>query len=413
MPRTSKDAANPPWTSSGGHATPLIMRTRSPGRLSLRRMLALSIVGAFLGMAGCRQFPDTRLTNDLTRQGQEIFRYDTFGDERFWTDSASLNDVVETIEPLQALSLGLKVDQSNLNLVRFLLSNPFGSSGTRELLRQNAVVGIQATVEDGQITRIGITCALCHSTVDSALLPGIGHRLDGWPNRDLEVGQILAMLPIYTEEQKAILRSWPTGTYDPRFNFDGQSTPLVLPPAHGLAQVENETYTAEGPISYWNAYVAVTQMHGQGNFSDPRIGVNIVNQPDLVTPKLEALRVYQHAISAPPTPGASYDRGAASRGKAVFDANCARCHLQGNLTDNNNGVLHAPSETGMDSAYAARTSQKRYRATPLRALWQHPPYFHDGSAETLDEVVEHYMNELNLPLTSGQRDDLVHYLRSL
>ena len=169
------------------------------------------------------------------------------------------------------------------------------------------------------------------------------------------------------------------GTYDPRFNFDGKSTPLVLPPAHGLAQVKNETYTAEGPISYWNAYVAVTQMHGRGNFSDPRIGIEVRQEPDLVTPKLEALRAYQHAIAAPPTPGASYDRLAARRGKGVFAANCARCHVDGSLTDNNDGALHAPSETGMDSTYAARTSQKRYRTTPVRALWQHAPYFHDGA----------------------------------
>lgn len=260
---------------------------------------------------------------------------------------------------------------------------------------------------------------------------GIGHRLDGWPNRDLEVGKILAMLPIYSEAQKQTLRSWPKGTYDPRFNFDGKSTPLTLPPAHGLVNVTNETYTAEGPISYWNAYVAVTQMHGRGNFSDPRLGVNIVNEPDLVTPKLAALRAYQHSLPAPPTPGASYDRSAARRGQDVFNANCASCHVDGRLTDNNirvaagsvgsdttassrtAGVLHAPSETGMDSAYAARTTQKRYRTTPLRGLWHHAPYFHDGSAKTLRDVVEHYDRVRNLRLSSGQKRDLVHYLMSL
>jgi mono/diheme cytochrome c family protein len=263
------------------------------------------------------------------------------------------------------------------------------------------------------MTRIGITCALCHSTVDNALLPGIGHRLDGWPNRDLKVGKILAMLPIYTADQKAVLRSWPKGTYDPRFNFDGKSTPLTLPPAHGLAQVKNETYTAEGPISYWNNYVAVTQMHGHGNFSDPRLGVNIVQEPDMVTPKLAPLRAYQHSIPAPPTPGASYNRGAARRGKVVFDANCASCHVAGNLTDNNDGKLHDPSETGMDPRYAARTTQKQYRTTPLRALWQHRPYFHDGSAKTLDDVVEHYVKVRGLRLSRGQRRDLVQYLKSL
>ena len=372
-------------------------------------------LGVLIASNGCRQFPETGVGNDLESQGRQIFRDDTFGNEQFWTDTARLHVIVgRQIQPLEALDLGLKVDMDRLNLFKFLIHNPFSTGGTRELLRQDAVVGVRGTFdEDGNLTRIGITCALCHSTVDNALLPGIGHRLDGWPNMDLEVGKILAKLPIYSDSQKAILASWPKGHYDPRFNFDGKSTPLVLPPAHGLAQVENETYTAEGPISYWNAYVAVTQMHGRGNFSDPRLGVTIVQTPDLVTPKLAALRAYQHSLPRPPTPGASYDRAAARRGGAVFDANCASCHVGGTLTDNNQGVLHAPSETGMDSAYAARTSQQRYRTTPLRGLWQHGPYFHDGSAKTLEDVVEHYVRVRGLQLSRGQKRDLVHYLRSL
>jgi mono/diheme cytochrome c family protein len=383
-----------------------------PPRWSPFRLLTLAALTLLL--AGCRQFPQPRPGDDLTRQGRDIFRDDTFGDEKFWTDTARLHEVIESdIEPLEALRLGLKVDMDRLNLAKFLLHNPFGISGTRELLRQNAVVGVRAEFEGNHIKRVGITCALCHSTVDNALLPGIGHRLDGWPNRDLQVGKILAMLPAFTDEQKAILRSWPAGTYDPRFNFDGKSTPLVLPPAYGLAGVTNETYTAEAPISYWNAYVAVTQMHGQGNFSDPRLGVNIVQEPDLVTPKLAALRAYQHSLPPPAPPGASFDAVGARRGKVVFDANCARCHTNGNLTDNNDGVLHAPSETGMDPAYAERTTTKRYRTTPLRGLWAHPPYFHDGSAETLDDVVEHYVETLKLQLTGRQRGDLKEYLKSL
>src|SRR5687767_1427070 len=377
-------------------------------------VLGLTSLTVTMALPGCRQFPETQVTNDLERQGREIFRDDTFGDEKFWTDTARLHEIVDRhIQPLEALGLGLKVDMDRLNLLKFVLHNPFGTGGTKELLRQNAVVGVRATVKDGRITRLGITCALCHSTVDNALLPGIGHRLDGWPNVDLQVGKILAMLPIYSEAQKQTLRSWPKGTYDPRFNFDGKSTPLTLPPAHGLANVTNETYTAEGPISYWNAYVAVTQMHGRGNFADPRIGVNIVQEPDLVTPKLEALRAYQHSLPVPPTPGASYDRGAARRGKVIFDASCASCHVGATLTDNNNGVLHAPAETGMDPAYAARTTQKQYRTTPLRGLWQHAPYFHDGSAKTLRDVVEHYNRVRNLGLSGGQKKDLVEYLKSL
>jgi mono/diheme cytochrome c family protein len=354
-------------------------------------------------------------TTALQQQGREIFRYDTFGDEQFWTDTARLHEVIDKrIEPVEALKLGIKVDMDKLNLAKFVGHNPLSTGGTKELLRQDAVVGLKGTFDkDGNLTRVGITCAFCHSTVDNAMLPGIGHRLDGWPNRDLEIGKILAKLPVFTPEQVAVLNTWPQGTYDPRFNFDGKSTPLTLPPAYGLAQVKNETYTAEGPISYWNAYVAVTQMHGHGNFEDARLGVHIAQTPDMVTPKLAALRAYQHSIPAPLPPDGSYDRSDAREGKVLFDAHCAGCHVGGNLTDNNTGVLHSPSETGMDAAYAERTTQKKYRTTPLRALWQHPPYFHDGSAKTLDDVVDHYVKSLSLQLTKEQRNDLKHYLKTL
>jgi hypothetical protein len=408
------------------------------------RWLTFAFVALF---AACRQFPEVKPKSDLERQGRDVFRDDTFGNEKFWTDSARMHEVVgRDIQPLEALGLGLKVDMDRLNLFKFLIHNPFSTGGTKELLRQNAVVGVRAEVVDGEIKRIGITCALCHSTVDNALLPGIGHRLDGFPNRDLKVGKILAKLASFTPDQKAVFASWPAGFYDPRINFDGKNTPLTLPPAHGLADVNNETYTAEAPISYWNAYVAVTQMHGQGNFSDPRLGVNIVQTPDLVTPKLAALRAYQHSLPRPPTPGASYDRGRAQRGQAVFAANCAGCHIGGTGTDNNltptrvvtespgavargladtlsgetlkrpeaiPGILHQPSETGMDPRYAERTTQKAYRTTPLRGLWQHPPYFHDGSAKTLRDVVEHYDRVRKLNLSRGQKRDLVEYLKSL
>lgn len=183
--------------------------------------------------AGCVAWPDTRSVCAVSAAGSDDgarparsrhFPRRHVGNQRFWTDSAQLHEVVNKIRPLHALSLGLKVDQNRLNLFRFLISNPFGTSGTRELLRQNAVVGVRAEVNDGRITRIGITSALCHSPVDNALAPGIGHRIDGAPNRDLKVGEILALLATFTDDQRATLRSWPTGTYDPRFNFDRQST---------------------------------------------------------------------------------------------------------------------------------------------------------------------------------------------
>lgn len=373
----------------------------------------LVVVGALLGTS-CREYPETPLKTDLEKQGRQVFRYDTFGNEVFWTDTAQLHKVLETVRPIPALQLGVKVDFERLNLAKFLISNPFGTSGTRELLKQNAVVGIQAKFdESGHISRVGITCAFCHSTVDNVFAPGIGYRLDGWPNRSLKVGKILSMLPVFTPDQKETLESWPKGTYDPRFNFDGKSTPLVLPPAYGLASIVNETYTAEGPISYWNAYVAVTQMHGRGNFSDPRLGVNVVNEPDLVTAKLPALRAYQHSIAAPRASRRKYDGDAAAKGRAVFAANCASCHINGNSTDNNSGALHSPAETGMSAAYAERTSVKKYRTTPLRALWQHPPYFHDGSAKTLADVVDHYARVRKISLSGDQKKDLVEYLKSL
>ena len=346
--------------------------------------------------------------------GRQIFRFETFGDEQFWTDTLHLNDVIEkAVDPTTALKVGLKVDADALPpgiLDKVDLKSP---ATTVALLKMNAIVGVKAEVDaTNHITRLGITCALCHSTVDNSVMPGIGRRKDGWPNRELNVGAIIALSPALSADKKAVYNSWGPGMYDPRFNIDGKSTPLVLPPAYGLADIKNETYTAEGPMSYWNAYVAVTQMHGKGNFADARLGINIRQTPDLVTPKLAALRAYQHSIPAPPPPEGSVDRAMAARGRTIFDRNCASCHVGTNGTDNNNGKLHQASETGMNGDYAARTANKAYRTTPLRALWQHPPYFHDGSAKTLPDVVRHYDRVRGLKLTQQQQQDLVEYLKA-
>jgi len=249
--------------------------------------------------------------------------------------------------------------------------------------------------------------------VDDSVMPGIGRRLDGRPNLSLNPGAIIALSPALDSAKTAAYNSWGPGKYDPRYNLDGKSTPLVLPPAYGLADVTDETYTAEGPISYWNAYVAVTQMHGRGNFSDPRLNINVTYSPDLVTPKLAALRSYQHSIAAPAPPSGSFDAAAAERGRGVFDQSCASCHVGGSGTDNNSGVLHTAAETGMDVQYARRTATKMYRTTPLRGLWQHPPYFHDGSAKTLVAVVEHYDRIRKLGLRAEQKRDLVEFLKTL
>lgn len=174
------------------------------------------------------------------------------------------------------------------------------------------------------------------------------------------------------------------------------------------------TYTGEGPITYWNRYVAVTQMGGHGSFIDPRLGIFIVQKPDRVVHKLPALRDYQFSLTTPPAPAGIFDP-AAARGKAVFegDAKCARCHIPPLYTDVNRGILHAPAETGMNPDYANRTTTRKYRTTPLRALWQHPPYFHDGSARTLRDVVEHYDGFFKLGLTEAQKADLVEFLKSI
>ena len=355
--------------------------------------------------------------------GRRIFRFDTFGDEQFWTDTARMHEVVQrSVSPKTALSVGLKVDAEAIpadiaQAIRAGQVDLDSPATTVTLLKLNAVVGLQGMVASvsgrDTLMRLGVTCALCHSTVDDSFAPGIGRRRDGWANVDLNIGAIIALSPAVTPAQKAVYSSWGPGKYDPRFNLDGKNTPLVLPPVYGLAEVRNETYTAEGPISYWNAYVAVTQMHGRGNFADARLGIDVRQSPDLVTSKLAALRTYQHTLMTPRPPAGSFDGAAAARGRLLFNSNCLRCHAGTTGTDNNRGVLHEPSETGMDAAYAIRTATKRYRTTPLRGLWQHPPYFHDGSAATLAEVVAHYNRVRALGLTPEQQRDLAEYLKSL
>jgi mono/diheme cytochrome c family protein len=362
---------------------------------------------------------------ERVEEGREIFRYDTFGDEQQWTDRLRMHEVIESaLDPLTALALGLKVDVEALpeGLLQALAAGDVDLTDpatTLELIRLDAVVGVVGQVEavEGQnrLIRVGITCALCHSTVDDAFAPGIGRRLDGWPNLDLDPGAIIAASPAVPEEARKVYRSWGPGKYDPRFNIDGLNTPLVIPPAYGLAGVMKETYTGEGPVSYWNQYVAVTQMGGHGSFKDKQLGIRVVQKPDLVKHKLGPLSDYQLSLEAPVPPEGSVDRAAAARGRALFngDAQCASCHSGPRYTDVNRNVLHDPAETGMDPAYALRTTTRRYRTTPLRGLASHAPYFHDGSAETLEDVVEHYDSVLRLRLTAAEQQDLVEFLKSL
>jgi hypothetical protein len=378
----------------------------------------------------------TQANGSDASKGRAIFRFDTFGDEQLWTNVLRMHEVIATVSPETALSVGLKVDVEALprRTIAALRADDVDLKDpavTVELLRLNAVVGVRGRVDDtGQLTSIGITCALCHSTVDNSLTTGIGHRLDGWANRDLNVGAILALSPALDDALKTEFMAWGPGRYDPRHHaFDGMnliplhapSLPIMIPSIYGLRGVGFETYTGDGPISYWNSYVGVGQMGGHGTFVDPRIGLVIRQFPDRVTPTLDELLAYQLSLETPEPPRGSFDRIAAFRGRRLFrnEAGCASCHQGPTLTDVPNGpnrrvpLLHDPNEVGTEPGYAARSATGRYRTTPLRGLWQHPPYFHDGSAADLAAVVEHYDQRFGLNLTPAQKADLVEYLKSL
>lgn len=387
-------------------------RSTEPTSPLLLRSPVLALAVGLL-IAGCSDStgPDPVPTFD----GQEVFRHATYGNERFWTDTLRLHEVIASaVDPQTALAVGLKVDADALPSGLLDGADLTDPATTVELLRHDAVVGLRGEVtEDGRLERVGITCALCHSTVDDAVAPGIGSRRDGWPNLDLDVGAIVALSPALPEATNDVFRSWGPGRYDAYFNVDGVNDPTVIPPAYGLQDVPLETFTGEGPISYWNAYVAVTQMHGQGSFSEPALEIDIRASPDSVNPKLPALLEYQLTLHAPAPPMGTVDRQAAARGEELFSgkAACADCHVPPTYTDA--PELHDPSETGMDPTLAERSVTGRYRTTPLRGLVHHPPYFHDGSAETLTAVVEHYDQRLGLGLTDAEKSDLVEFLETL
>jgi mono/diheme cytochrome c family protein len=347
--------------------------------------------------------------------GKQVFRFDTFRNEPFWSGQLKLHEVIEKqVDPMTALGVGLKVDAAALPPKFLATANLTDPATTVELLRRDAVVGLKAkVVKDAatgkrRIKELGVTCAICHSTADDSVDDGIGMRLDGWPNLDLNVGAILGLSPSLSDP------GWGPGKYDPYFNQDGMSIPVVLPPAYGLQNVPLETFLGVGPISYWNAYVAVTQMHGQGTFVEPALGINIQNQPDLVTQKLPLLLKYQLSLPKPAPPAGFFDPAAAARGQEVFQDRCARCHIPPTYTDA--PLLHAITEHPSNAAYATRPASitQKWRTTPLRALWQHPPYFHDGSAATLGDVIDRYdafFKDMNL--NDSQKSDLEEFLKSL
>jgi hypothetical protein len=398
---------------------------------------------------------------DMVERGRQIFRFDTFGDEDFWGGTLRLHEAVagerlggvgSGVSPRAALAVGLKVDADALpqRLITALkhgrvdLDNP---AVTVDLLRLKAVVGVTGFFDGaGRLQSMGIQCALCHSTVDDSLAPGVGRRLDGWANRDLNVGAIVALAPnlqplvdllgASDATVRAVLNSWGPGKFDASllmdgipFRPDGRSAATLIPPAFGLAGVNLHTWTGWGSVTHWNAFVANLEMHGKGTFYDPRLNDptrfpvaagagfgNVRNTPDLVTPKLAALHLYQLAIPAPRPPAGSFDAAAASRGETLFNgkAGCARCHVPPLFTEPGWNV-HAPAEIGIDGFQANRAPDRRYRTAPLRGLWTHSKggFYHDGRFATLADVVDHYNAAFTLGLTGSEVADLVEYLKSL
>lgn len=401
-----------------------------PARLN-GAVRALLLAGVAAAATACGGSSDDAAAEQaaLVEQGRQIFRFDTFGDEAQWTDALRLHEVIEAaVDPLTALSVGLKVDAEALppQVVEGIRNGSVDLQSPATmlaLLKLDAVVGVRGTVETvggvDRLRRVGITCALCHSTVDDSFAPGIGKRLDGWPNRDLNPGAIIALSPALDAATKVALGAWGKGRFDPRHNVDGLDKPVVIPPAYGLAGIRRITYTGDGSeIAYWNRYVAVVEMGGLGSFSEPRLNLSVTHgSVDLVGSKLPALQAYQLSLEAPAAPAGSFDAAAAARGKLVFEAagRCATCHSGPHFTDANQR-LHPPADSMAEPespSYASRSATKLYRTSPLRGVWQHPPYFHDGSAATLDNVVARYDARLALGLTAAQRADLVQYLKSL
>ncbi len=397
----------------------------------------------------------------MIEEGRRIFRFDTFGSEAFWGDALQLHKAIAGeknggvgggVSPKTALSVGLKVDvnalpknlQDQLKAGKVDLDNP---ATTVALLKLNAVVGVKGFFDDkGNMKSMGIQCAICHSTVDNSFAPGIGKRLDGWANRDLNVGVIVSLAPdlkpftgllgVDEATVKKVLNSWGPGRFDAELDKDGKAfrpdggqAGTLIPPAFGLAGVNLHTWTGFGSVTYWNAYVASTEMNGKGIFFDARLNDktqypvaakvgagNTRSTPDMVTSKLAALHFYQLAIPAPKPPKGSFDQTAAGRGKDIFagKAKCGTCHVPPLFTEPGNN-LHAPGEIGIDAFQADRSPTHMYRTAPLAGLWTHQKggFFHDGRFATLRDVIEHYNGFLNLQLAEQEKSDLVEYLKSL
>ena len=395
------------------------------------------------------------------RDGRDVFRYATFGDEDFWGGTLGLDEALagkanggvgDGVSPKTALAVGLKVDVDALprSVVRALKQgkvNLDDPAVTLDLLRAGAVVGVTGFFDkQGRFTSVGIQCSLCHSTVDDSFAKGIGHRLDGWANRDLQVGTIISLVPrlqavadtlgVSLDTVRKVLASWGPGKFDAELFLDGKglrpdgkSAATLIPPAFGLAGVNLHTWTGWGNVSHWNAFVANLEMHGKGTFYDPRLDDatrfpiaarqrlgHVTSDEDQITPLLGALQIYQLSLPVPTPPRGSFSRSAAERGEKVFNdkARCGSCHVPPLFTEPS-WNMHTAEEIGIDDFQAQRAPDSRYRTAPLRGLWTHTKggFYHDGRFPTLAAVIDHYDTTFRLGLSASEKADLEQYLRSL
>ena len=452
----------------------------SQGRLSQREKLLIKMIILLVGVTvamvysfdrGRAQRADKESAFDrqisensrrMFEEGKEIFRYDTFGDEVYWTDKLKLHQAIQGskfggvgpgVSPKTALAVGLKVDMDALpaDLVEKIKKgevNLDDPATTLALIKLDSVLGVKGTFnKDGSLKAVGLSCAVCHSTVDDAFAPGIGHRLDGWSNQDLNVGAIVSLAPdlsaltslLQVDEAtvKKVLASWGPGKYDAELNLDGKAfrpdgkaAAVLIPPAFGMAGVNLHTWGGGwGGVTYWNAYVGNLQLQGQGTFFDERLNDskkypvaaragfgNKRSTADMVTAKLAALQFYQLAIPPPKPPEGSFDRAAAARGQIIFNgkATCAQCHVPPLFTEPGWNT-HKASDIGIDDFQANRAPDNSYRTSPLRGLFSHMKrgFYHDGRFATLLDVVNHYNGFKKLSLTEQEKKDLVEYLKSL